>query len=320
MKVDQGDQNRGAWCNFSDLVTYNWFALCCITSNMNPFGKHQLSNWDGTDHPRTDDKGIGVEEPLKFLFGRLARVIIDKNALTVYIPSNQAQDEHKVQPYARKEDQTAMKAVTRVKILHGNTSIPPACNFTHKVPAVVFSSGGFTGNVFHEFNQISIPLFITSRHFQSHLQFVITDFKCWWVSKYERILSTLSSYDCHGWSSWCWPYKCTLLTSQGMLVQVVPLALDWPSENYYGGPAIEMGLRYLEYEIKPEDNSRIIILMWNLLFSAIWDTCFQTSNIFLKGYEAARAVYVDGQNLKVNLVRFREMLIEAMEPLGGSTP
>lgn len=42
--------------------------------------------------------------------------------------------------------------------------------------------------------------------------------------------------------------------------------------------------------------------------------------IFLKGYQAARAVYVDGQNLKVNLVRFREMLIEAMKPLGGSTP
>lgn len=41
----------------------------------------------------------------------------------------------------------------------------------------------------------SSPLFITSRLFQSHLQFVITDLKCWWVSKYERILSMLSSYD-----------------------------------------------------------------------------------------------------------------------------
>lgn len=122
-------------------------------------------------------------------------VLIDKNALTVYIPSNQAQDEHKVQPYARKEDQTAMKAVTRVKILHGNTSIPPACNFTHKVPDVVFSSWGFTGNLFHEFNESIVPLFITSWHFQSHLQFVRTDLKCWWVSKYECILSTLSSYD-----------------------------------------------------------------------------------------------------------------------------
>ncbi|PQM39203.1 protein O-linked-mannose beta-1 4-N-acetylglucosaminyltransferase 2-like [Prunus yedoensis var. nudiflora] len=91
-------------------------------------------------------------------------VIIDKNALTVYIPSNQAQDEHKVQPYARKEDQsTAMKAVTRVKIL-----------------------------VFH---QLAILLTKSQLHFQSRLQFVITDFKCWWVSKYDRILSTLSSYD-----------------------------------------------------------------------------------------------------------------------------
>lgn len=45
-----------------------------------------------------------------------------------------------------------------------------------------------------------------------------------------------------------------------MLVQVVPLGLDWPSENYYGGPTSEMGLRYLEYKIKPEDNSRIIIV------------------------------------------------------------
>ncbi|VVA25581.1 PREDICTED: O-linked-mannose beta-1 [Prunus dulcis] len=111
-----------------------------------------------------------------------------------------------------------MKAVTRVKILHGNTSIPPACNFTHKVPAVVFSSWDFKGNLVHEFNESIVPLFIMSRHFQSHLQFVRTNLKCWW------------------------------------------------------------------------------------------------------GYQAARAVYVDGQNLKVNLVRFREMLIEAMKPLGGSTP
>ncbi|KAI5333814.1 hypothetical protein L3X38_023946 [Prunus dulcis] len=45
-----------------------------------------------------------------------------------------------------------------------------------------------------------------------------------------------------------------------------------------------------------------------------------SSEDLLEGYQAARAVYVDGQNLKVNLVRFREMLIETMKPLGGSTP
>ncbi|KAL6284041.1 hypothetical protein ACE6H2_014970 [Prunus campanulata] len=100
-----------------------------------------------------------------------------------------------------------------------------------------------------------------------------------------------------------------------MLVQVVPLGLDWPSENYYGGPASEMGLRYLEYKIKPEDSSRIIIV-----HGPDHPVITDPMSIFLKGYQAARAVYVDGQNLKVNLVRFREMLIEAMKPLGGSTP
>ncbi|CAL2254773.1 unnamed protein product [Prunus armeniaca] len=264
MKVDQGDQDRGAWCNFSDLVTYNWFALCCITSNMNPFGKHQLSNWDGTDHPRKDDKGIGVEEPLKFLFGRLARVIIDKNALTVYIPSNQAQDEHKVQPYARKEDQTAMKAVTRVKILHMETLV------FHQLAILLTKSQLW----FFPLGASQEMYFMSSIKSSSPCSSRPGTFNPTFIEK-----GSVQGYP-------------GAVIGQGMLVQVVPLALDWPSENYYGGPAIEMGLRYLEYEIKPEDNSRIIIL----------------------------AVYVDGQNLKVNLVRFREMLIEAMEPLGGSTP
>ncbi|BFG29651.1 hypothetical protein CerSpe_159250 [Prunus speciosa] len=77
-----------------------------------------------------------------------------------------------------------------------------------------------------------------------------------------------------------------------MLVQVVPLGLDWPSENYYGGPASEMELCYLEYKIKPEDSSRIIVVYGP-------DHPFITDpmSVFLKGYQAARAVYVDGQNL-----------------------
>ena len=62
-------------------------------------------------------------------------------------------------------------------------------------PAVVFSSGGFTGNQFLEINEIIIPLFITTRHFHSCLKFVITDYKPWWVSKYKKILKHLSLYE-----------------------------------------------------------------------------------------------------------------------------
>ncbi|KAL6199408.1 hypothetical protein ACLB2K_029192 [Fragaria x ananassa] len=174
--------------------------------------KYKLSNWD--------DRSVGGEESLRLLFRRLVRgkvqldttglschsdlhfeqclankpVIIDKNASTVYIPSYEAKSEYKLKPYARKEDETAMKLVTPVRILHGNIS-PPSCDFIHQVPAVIFSSGGFTGNVFHEFNEIIIPLFLTCYHFQSRVQFVITDFKPWWVEKYSRVLSHLSSPD-----------------------------------------------------------------------------------------------------------------------------
>lgn len=32
-------------------------------------------------------------------------------------------------------------------------------------------------------------------------------------------------------------------------------------------------------------------------------------SVFKKGYNAARALYVDGQSMKTNLVRFRETLV-----------
>jgi protein O-GlcNAc transferase len=99
-----------------------------------------------------------------------------------------------VRPYPRKEDEMAMKQVSPVQILSGNAT-SPACDFNHDVPVVVFSSGGFTGNLFHEFNELIIPLFITCHHFRSHLQFVVTDFKPWWVKKYSRILTHLSRFE-----------------------------------------------------------------------------------------------------------------------------
>lgn len=49
-----------------------------------------------------------------------------------------------------------MKAVSTVQIVHGNID-PPACCFTHGASALVFSSSMFTGNLFHEFNEVIIP-------------------------------------------------------------------------------------------------------------------------------------------------------------------
>ncbi|XVF77384.1 hypothetical protein PTKIN_Ptkin14bG0038700 [Pterospermum kingtungense] len=358
-------------------------------------------------------------------------VRIDNKALTVYVPSNQPQVKRLVKPYARQEDPTAMDIVTTVQILHGKTSPLPACNVTHNVTAVVFSSKGFTGNLFHEFNEIIIPLFITCRHFRSRVQFVITDFEPWWVQKYNRVLSKLSGYGvinpnadgsvhCFpgaviglkyhnnlalnstdipggysmfdfrqflresynlknkhvseiqnnkpvlmlisrrktrrflnedlmvemmeelgfevikpelGWMSNLDKFaeivnSCSVmvgahgagLTNQiflptgAVMIQVVPLQNEWVSTNYFGEPAKEMGVRYLEYKIEPEESS---------LFDAYGrnhPVFTDPKSIISKGYYAFRSVYVDGQDLNINLERFRKTLVQAMQLIGDRAP
>lgn len=353
---------------------------------------------------------------------------MDNNASTVYVPSSETQFEHMIQPYASQDDATAMKFVTPVKIRHGNTNLP-ACNFNHSVPAVVFSSGGFTGNLFHEFNEVIIPLFVTSHHIRSRVQFVITDFKPWWVRKYDRVLSYLSPYEvinpAGNGSIHCFPgaiiglkyhdrlalnsseipggysmfdfknflrkaydlkhrdvpktqkpvlilisrhksrrfmnekemkdmmeelgfqvmvatpnrmsnlhkfsslvNSCSVLVGAhgaglanavflpagAVMVQVVPLGLHWASTSYFGGPATEMEVQYIEYKIKPEESS--LLSTYGPDDPVITDP----ESIFLKGYYAAREVYVDEQNLKINVTRFRETLVEAIKLLGRSDP
>lgn len=68
------------------------------------------------------------------------------------------------------------------------------CDVFCNVPAVFFSTGGYTGNVYHEFNDGIIPLFITSQHFNKKVVFVIVEYHSWWVMKYGDIVSQLSDY------------------------------------------------------------------------------------------------------------------------------
>lgn len=114
--------------------------------------------------------------------------------MTVTIPSNQPIQETLIRPYARQEDDVLLKTVTPVKILQGNTT-PQICQYNHEIPAVVFSSSGFVGNVFHEINEIIIPLFITTRLFKSRVLFVLEDYSPSFVRKYHKVLSQLTSYE-----------------------------------------------------------------------------------------------------------------------------
>ncbi|PSS13481.1 Protein O-linked-mannose beta-1,4-N-acetylglucosaminyltransferase [Actinidia chinensis var. chinensis] len=93
-----------------------------------------------------------------------------------------------------------------------------------------------------------------------------------------------------------------------VVIQVVPLGLQWTSEVCFGKPAKEMGLEYMEYEIGVEESSlvekyerdNLVIKDPMALQKKQWST--EIMNIYLKE-----------QNVKLDMVRFRKYLKKAYE-------
>lgn len=126
-----------------------------------------------------------------------------KSPVSVSVPDIQAQEEQhqieKVRPYTRKWETSVMSTIQELKLVSTTTANPwipqsHKCDVYHNVPAVLFSTGGYTGNVYHEFNDGIIPLYITSQHLKKKVVFVILEYHNWWLTKYGNILSHLSDY------------------------------------------------------------------------------------------------------------------------------
>ncbi|XP_021281977.1 uncharacterized protein LOC110414904 [Herrania umbratica] len=102
----------------------------------------------------------------------------------------------KIKPYTRKWETSIMDTIGELDLIskRGNLAAHHTCDVVHNVPAVFFSTGGYTGNVYHEFNDGIVPLYITSQHFNKRVVFVILEYHNWWVMKYGDILSHLSKY------------------------------------------------------------------------------------------------------------------------------
>ena len=75
-----------------------------------------------------------------------------------------------------------------------------------------------------------------------------------------------------------------LLPAGAVMVQVVPLGLDWATAAYYGVPAREMGVQYLEYKIGVEESPLFH------LYGRDHPIIADPQSILLKGYDIARAV------------------------------
>ncbi|EER91712.1 hypothetical protein BDA96_01G283900 [Sorghum bicolor] len=109
----------------------------------------------------------------------------------------------KLRPYARKWEDQVMLLVREVTMRSsppaGSAAAddpppPPQCSVRHDVPAVVFSTGGYNRNFFHVMTDVIIPLYLTAREYNGHVQLLATDYEPKWIAKYKAILAALSSY------------------------------------------------------------------------------------------------------------------------------
>ncbi|CAD6339368.1 unnamed protein product [Miscanthus lutarioriparius] len=128
---------------------------------------------------------------------------IHGKAGTVYVLSSSTFNPNNstitIRPYTRKWEQETMARIREVTIRSTAPEpysfvIPPKCTVRHDVPAVVFSTGGCGTNFFHAMTDLIVPLYITAREYNGHVQLLVTDYQPEWVAKFRPILTALSIY------------------------------------------------------------------------------------------------------------------------------
>eukprot|EP00897_Mesotaenium_endlicherianum_P011059 jgi/Mesen1/9982/ME000072S09398 len=71
---------------------------------------------------------------------------------------------------------------------------PLTCHIRHHVPAIMFSIGGYSGNIFHDFNEGLIPLWMAAQQYKREVVLVISDARDWWIERHWEPLDQLSNY------------------------------------------------------------------------------------------------------------------------------
>ncbi|MBA0855396.1 hypothetical protein Goshw_013106 [Gossypium schwendimanii] len=127
----------------------------------------------------------------------------------------------KIKPYPRKWENFPMQRIKELTITSG--PLGPECEVQHNSPAIVFSAGGYTGNVFHDFNDGFIPLFITinSIYKNQDVVLVVSKARDWWLNRYKNLLHVFSSHPIvtldNDTSTHCFPSATLGLMSYGFM-------------------------------------------------------------------------------------------------------
>lgn len=314
-----------------------------------------------------------------------------------------------------------MRTVNSLTLIANPNHRARKCDVHHKVPGVVFSTGGYTGNLYHEFNDGLIPLFITTQHLRREVVVIISSFHSWWYSKYREVMGEVSNYavvdldrekrvhcfpeieaglHIHGELAvdpkrmphgetigsfrallnrayttksrllnrnaekphltiivrkttrrllnlnqvvemaqqlgyrvrllsptpetelkkifWLLNSTDVLLGVHGaamthflflrpgtVFIQVVPLGTNWAANEYYGEPAIKLGLRYVPYKITPEESSL------SERYEATDPVLVDPESVNQRGWENTKKIYLDGQDVRPSLSRLRAILAQA---------
>ena len=338
----------------------------------------------------------------------------------------------RIKPYPRKADPNAMRNVREVTVRSvSSAGGAPACTDRHDVPALVFSDRGYTGNYFHAYTDVILPLFLTARQYAGEVLLLVTDLQMWWVGKFLPVFKSISNYEVidldrdprvhcfrhvqvgltnhddfsidprrapNGYSMLdftkfmrttyglprdvAWPAAAANATAGrsrprllliarartrrfvntdeivrgaekvgfevvvsegehevapfaelanscdaimgvhgagltnmvfvptgGVVIQVVPLGgLEFVA-GYFRGPSRDMGLRYLEYRITPEESTLIDQYPRDhIIFT-------DPEGVKSKGWESLKGAYLDKQDVRLDMKRFRPTLKKAIAHL-----
>ncbi|XP_077218813.1 xylan glycosyltransferase MUCI21-like [Tasmannia lanceolata] len=110
--------------------------------------------------------------------------------------SDQETKEEIIRPYTRKWEGAIMKTIDEITLKPINKSgdSARACDIWHNIPGIMFSTGGYTGNLYHEFNDGLLPLYITSERLGGEVVMVVLEYHSWWMSKYTGVLKKLTNH------------------------------------------------------------------------------------------------------------------------------
>ncbi|GAQ89522.1 Glycosyltransferase family 61 protein [Klebsormidium nitens] len=119
----------------------------------------------------------------------------------------------RVRPQPRKYDADMMAArITEYELVSKNMQEleprgSPQCDHVSDVPGIVFSTGGWTGNAFHEFTDVLIPLFVSTERYHRKVRLFVSDAPEPWLRKYQRFLEIFTEFPLvnlgEGGVSWC---------------------------------------------------------------------------------------------------------------------